>query len=90
MTLPCERYNAIKRTEQFLKDLMDPKATPRVPKHIRREAYYCLRHYPGGYNLDLLATKCPDVIQTPNPIDDLSMLMHDYEEKKRVRSNGVS
>ena len=90
MTLPCERYNAIKRTEQFLKDLMDPKATPRVPKRIRREAYYCLRHYPGGYNLDLLATKCPDVIQTPNPIDDLSMLMHGYEEKKRVRSDGMS
>lgn len=90
MTLPYERYNAIKRTEQFLKDLMDPKATPRVPKRIRQEAYYCLRHYLGGYNLDLLATKCPDVIQTPNPIDDLSMLMHDYEEKKRVRSNGMS
>ena len=90
MTLPYERYNAIKRTEEFLKDLMDPKKTPRVPKTIRKQAYYCLRHYPGGYNLDLLATKCPDIIQTPNPIDDLSMLMHNYEEKKRVRSNGMS
>ena len=83
MTLPYERYNAIKRTEEFLKDLMDPKKTPRVPKNIRRQAYYCLRHYPGGYNLDLLATKCPDIIQTPNPIDDLSILMNDYEQRKK-------
>jgi hypothetical protein len=34
MTLPHERYNAIKRTENFLKDLMDPKKTPRVPREI--------------------------------------------------------
>ena len=90
MTLPYERYNAIKRTEEFLKDLMDPKKTPRVPKKIRRQAYYGLRHYPGGYNLDMMATKCPEIIQTPTPIDDLSMLMHGYEEKKRVRNNGLS
>ena len=83
MTLPHERYNAVIRTEEFLKDLLDPKKTPRVPKKIRKQAYYCLRHYPGGYNLDVLATKCPSVLETPNPIDDLSMLIHDYEEKKK-------
>ena len=89
MTLPYERYHAIKRTEEFLKSLLDPKKTPRVPKTVRQEAYYCLRHYPGGYNLDVIATKCPDQLETPTPIDDLSMLMHDYEEKKRVRNNGM-
>ena len=83
MTLPYERYHAIKRTEEFLKDLMDPKKTPRVPKNIRRQAYYCLRHYPGGYNLDLLATKCPEIIESPNPIDDLTILMNDYEQRKK-------
>jgi len=86
MTLPYERYNAIKRTEEFLKDLMDPKKTPRVPKKIRRQAYYCLRHYPGGYNLDMMATKCPEIIQTPTPIDDLSLMMHDYESKKERKN----
>lgn len=90
MTLPCERYNAIKRTEKFLKDLMDPKITPRVPKEVRQQAYYCLRHYPGNYDLDLLATKCPEVLETGNKVDELSMLMHNYEEKKRVRSDGLS
>jgi hypothetical protein len=32
MTLPNERYAAVTRTEQFLKDLCDPKKTPRVPR----------------------------------------------------------
>jgi len=82
MTLPCERYNAVKRTEEFLKDLMDPKLTPRVPTTIRQQAYYCLRHYPGEYYLDVMATKCPKILETPNPIDDVSMLMHDYETRK--------
>jgi hypothetical protein len=82
MTLPCERYNAVKRTEEFLMDLLDPKKTPRVPKAVRQQAYYCLRHYLGGYNLDYLATKCPEILSTDNPIDELSMLMHNYEVKK--------
>lgn len=89
MTLPCERYNAIKYTEQFLKDLMDPKKTPRVPQEIRKQAYHCLRHYPGGYHLDMLATMCPTVLETQTPIDELSMLIHGYEEEKHVRNNGM-
>jgi len=82
MTLPFERYNTIKRTEEFLKDLMDPKKTPRVPKSIRRQAYYCLRHYPSGFNLDLLATRCPDQLETTNPIDELSQMVFNYENRK--------
>ena len=89
MTLPNERYNAIKRTENFLKDLMDPKKTPRVPREIRKQAYYCLRHYPGNYDLDVLATRSPDVLETANKIDELSMLIHGYEGKKHVRNNGM-
>ena len=83
MTLPCERYNAIKRTEEFLKALLDPKKTPRVPKAVRKQAYYCLRHYPSGYNLDLMATKCPEIIETPNPIDEVGLLLHRYEQGKQ-------
>ena len=89
MTLPYERYNAVKWTEKFLIQLTDPKQTPRVPRAVRQRAYSLLRHYPCGYNLDVIATKCPEVLETPTPIDDLSILMHDYEEKKRVRNNGV-
>jgi hypothetical protein len=53
MTMPNERYNAVIRAEQFLKDLCDPKKTPRVPKEFRKQAYYCLRHYPSKHHMDV-------------------------------------
>ena len=83
MTLPHERYNAVKRTEAFLKALCDPKVTPRVPQAIREQAYYCLRHYPSKYYMDVVATVSPNVFETADPIDDLSLLMHNYEAKKK-------
>ena len=55
MTLPDERYRAIVWTREFLRDLLDPKKTPKVPKGIRRQAYACLKHYPGTSDLDVLA-----------------------------------
>ena len=82
MTLPCERYNAIKYTEKFLMDLCDPKKTPRVPKDVRNMARGCLRHYPGNYHLDVMSTKCPEIIDSGNKIDDLTMLLHDYEQRR--------
>jgi hypothetical protein len=51
MTLPIERTNAVKRTEQFLIDLQDAKKYPRVPTGVREEARRLLRHYPTKYNL---------------------------------------
>ena len=83
MTLPCERYNAIRRTEEFLEDLLDPKKTPRVPQRIRDQAYYCLRHYPGNYHLDVMSTKCPEILNSGNKVDELSILIHDYEARKK-------
>jgi len=82
MTLPCERYNSIRYTEDFLLELCDPKKTPRVPKEIRQRARACLRHYPRRYDLDIIATKCPEVLETGNKVDELSILMHDYETRK--------
>ena len=83
MTLPNERYAAVTRTEQFLRDLMDPKKTPRVPRDIRQQAYYCLRHYPSKWNMDVVATRTPSVFETDNTIDDLSQLIFNYEAKKK-------
>ena len=82
MTLPCERHNAIKYTEKFLMDLCDPKKTPRVPRDIRHRARAALRHYPGQYHLDMIATKCPEILETGNKIDDLTMLLHEYEQRR--------
>lgn len=61
MTLPYERLRAVKMTEEFLKELLDPKKTPRVPKDIRRQALYCLRHYPGTWDMERAAEKAPDI-----------------------------
>ena len=63
MTLPDERYRAIQRAAQFLQQLCDPSITPRVPKHIRREAAAVLRHFPGEYDLAQLERAAPHVVQ---------------------------
>lgn len=63
MTLPDERYNALKRARDFLRDLMDPQQTPRVPKSVRIEARYRLKHYPTDYELETIAKKCPKLLQ---------------------------
>ena len=46
MTMPKESVYAINRTRTFLRTLLDPKKTPKVPRAIRDEASGCLRHYP--------------------------------------------
>ena len=61
MTMPNERYYAIRTTRAFLVDLMDPKKTPRVPKEIRMKAYYCLKHYPGEYHMGEAAIQAPEI-----------------------------
>lgn len=60
MTLPDERYRAMKAGKEFLYDLLDPKKTPRVPKDIRRRAYHVLRHYPDNFHFELIAERLPD------------------------------
>ena len=61
MTMPNERRWAVNNTRQFLIDLMNPKTTPRVPAEVRKEAYRCLKHYPGGYHMDIAAEESPEV-----------------------------
>ena len=61
MTMPNERRNAVNFTRQFLVDLMNPKKTPRVPSAIRKEAYRCLKHYPGDYYMEQAAVLAPQV-----------------------------
>lgn len=57
MTVPVERTNAVIWTESFLKDLLDPKKTPRVPKSVRQQAARCLRHYPSQWEMDTIAAR---------------------------------
>ena len=62
MTLPDERYRAIKQGTKLLEELCDPGRTPRVPSLIRERARAALRHYPNDYELDNIADKCPDYL----------------------------
>jgi hypothetical protein len=60
MTIPAERYYSLLKTREFLKDLLDPKKTPRVPRAIRSQAYWCLRHYPWDIHLEMIPQRVPE------------------------------
>ena len=62
MTMPNERRNAVNYTRQFLVELMDPKKTPQSTiSAVRKEAYRCLKHYPGDYHMEKAAEQAPSV-----------------------------
>jgi hypothetical protein len=61
VTLPIERTYALVNTRNFLRRLLSREETPRVPKDIRREAKYLLKHYPWDSEIKRAALKCPQV-----------------------------
>ena len=61
MTLPSERFNAIRNTKKFLVALTDSKQTPRIPRAIRQEAHRCLHHYPWDMHIDEWEENEPDI-----------------------------
>lgn len=63
MSLPDEKYRALIQAREFMRTLLDPKATPRVPKAVRTQAYYRLKHYPNIYEIELLAERSPDILK---------------------------
>lgn len=80
MTLPDERYRAVKMAEQLLKDLCDRTVTPRVPKIIRQRASGCLRHYPGTWDMQQAAEAVPHVFQ--ERMEPVTRLFKQYEQTK--------
>lgn len=62
MTLPDERYRALKQGKKLLEELCDPGKTPRVPGIVRDRARGVLRHYPSEYELGRIADNCPDLL----------------------------
>lgn len=67
MTLPDERYRAMRCGHQMLLDLLNPKVTPRVPKYIRQRALGVLRHYPDPYHFTEIAEKLPEHFSVNSP-----------------------
>ena len=62
MTLPDERYRAVKFAQDFLSRLAGGEY-PRVPKAVRGEARSILRHYPSTWDMQRTARMAPDVFQ---------------------------
>lgn len=87
MTLPDERYRAVKYTYQFLCDLMDHTKTPRVPKAIREQARSCLRHYPSEWDLQRAALQAPDVFQEKiEPVTRIFMVYKEEQEEQNDKT----
>jgi hypothetical protein len=64
MTLPDERYRALKQGKKLLEELCDPGKTPRVPAIVRDRARGVLRHYPNDYELEEMARNSPNLLDT--------------------------
>lgn len=62
MTLPDERFRALKQGKKLLEELCDPGKTPRVPGIVRQRARGVLRHYPSEYEFERLADRCPELL----------------------------
>ena len=48
----------------MLEELCDPGRTPRVPSLVRDRARGALRHYPSDYELERMAEKFPELLDT--------------------------
>jgi hypothetical protein len=88
MTLPDERYRSIQMAEQLLKDLCDPKRTPRVPSTVRARAMTALRHYPGSYDLAQLERAAPHVVQ--QRMEPLHRMVVSYDQAVESESDDDS
>lgn len=66
MTLPDERYRAMKAGKKLLEELCDPGKTPRVPSLVRDRARAALRHFPLDWEIDNMADKCPELLDKEN------------------------
>jgi hypothetical protein len=64
MTLPDERYRALKQGKKLLEELCDPGKTPRVPSIVRQRARGVLRHYPNDWEFEKLAEGSPELLNT--------------------------
>ena len=82
MTLPDERYRAVKQAEQFLKRLAGGEYL-RVPKAVRDEARSILRHYPSTWDMQRTALQAPDVFQ--ERMEDLHKMVLKYGQDSNPR-----
>jgi len=81
MTLPDERFRAVKWAREFMYELLDPKKTPGIPAVIRSQARSVLRHYPSDFDMVQAAEASPDIFQ--QQMEPVTRLFRAYEEGKK-------
>jgi hypothetical protein len=78
MTLPHERTRALINAHEFLVRLISPynkNGIKRIPKAVRQEARWIVKHFPRPYELYEVAKCAPDVF------DEQELLRYDEERK---------
>ena len=80
MTLPDERYRAVKTAAQFLARLAGGDL-PRVPKAVRDEARSILRHYPLDWDMQRAARMAPEVFQVE--MEPLYRMVKQHEQQQQ-------
>lgn len=78
MTLPDERYRAVVQTKKFLEELL---RTPRIPKAVKDNARWCLRHYPSEWDMQQAADASPQVFA--ERMEPVYRMFKQYEESKK-------
>ena len=78
MTLPDERYRAVVQTEKFLKEIL---TTPKVPKAVKENARWCLRHYPSVWDMNAASELAPHVFQ--KEMEPLYRMVKKYDMEKK-------
>lgn len=84
MTLPDERYRAVRMARQFLMELCDPSKTPKIPSIVRNQARGILRHYPSDWDMERACQGAPEVFQTQ--MEAVTRLMAQYEQSKAEKN----
>ena len=73
MTIASERTRAVNYTYEFLRDLIDPKKIPRVPKEVRQRASMLLRHYPSRWDMEMVVEEGSSFGDEKNPFGTKSL-----------------
>ncbi len=81
MTLPDERYRAVVQTKKFLEELL---TTPRIPKSVKDNARWCLRHYPSEWDMQRVAESSPDIFA--ERMEPVTRLFKQYEQSKENKN----
>lgn len=85
MTLPQEEVNSLNATRAFMYDLLNPAATPRVPREVRERARRVVKHFPFEVHV---RARYPDVfgVSALSPSPESAELETLRAENARLRS----